>query len=107
MDNPSLILQEIMGTYYPNFLEIYVNTDKAVVLHKLSKKELGTFFHEWIHFIQDITTSFGCYNAYVYFESFLSLGKKAMEEKDGISGSVSLDNSTNVFTNSYLLNNGW
>lgn len=46
MDNPSLILQEIMGTYYPNFLEIYVNTDKAVVLHKLSKKELGTFFHE-------------------------------------------------------------
>lgn len=81
MDNPSLKLQEIMGTYYPNFLEIYVNTDKAVVLHKLSKKELGTFFHEWIHFIQDITTSFGCYNAYVYFESFLSLGKKAMEER--------------------------
>ncbi len=107
MGNPSLKLQEIMGTYYPNFLEIYVNTDKAVVLHKLSKKELGTFFHEWIHFIQDITTSFGCYNAYVYFESFLSLGKKAMEEKDGISGSVSLDNSTNVFTNRYLLNNGW
>ena len=30
-----------------------------------------------------------------------------MEEKDGISGSVSLDNSTNVFTNRYLLNNGW
>ena len=107
MDNPSLILQEIMGTYYPNFLEIYVNTNKAVVLHKLSKKELATFFHEWIHFIQDITTSFGCYNAYVYFESFLSLDKKAMEEKDGISGSVSLDNSTNVFTNRYLLNNGW
>ena len=26
MDNPSLILQEIMGTYYPNFLEIYVST---------------------------------------------------------------------------------
>lgn len=41
MDNPSLKLQEIMGTYYPNFLEIYVNTDKAVVLHKLSKKRVG------------------------------------------------------------------
>lgn len=30
-----------------------------------------------------------------------------MKEKDGISGSVSLDNSTNVFTNRNLLNNGW
>ena len=52
-------LQEIMGTYYPRFLEMYINTDKLVELPKLSRLELGTFFHEWIHFIQDLTTAYG------------------------------------------------
>lgn len=100
-------LQAIMGTYYPHFLEMYINTDKLVVLPRLSKSELGTFFHEWIHFIQDLTTAYGCYNAYVYFEWFLSVGHKAISLNKEIEAPVLLDNQENVFSNLYLRKAGW
>lgn len=74
-----------MGSYFPHFLEMYINTKKIVDLNVLDEMELSTFFHEWIHFIQDLTTSFGCYNAYVYFEKLFSMGKKAMQGGEEIS----------------------
>lgn len=52
---------------------MYTNTDEQVDITILEESELGTFLHEWIHFIQDLATSFGCYNAYVFFETFLEL----------------------------------
>ncbi|MDO5526729.1 MAG: hypothetical protein Q4F85_11675 [Prevotella sp.] len=85
MESKPLKLQETMGSYFPHFLEMYINTKKIVDLNVLDEMELSTFFHEWIHFIQDLTTSFGCYNAYVYFEKLFSMGKKAMQGGEEIS----------------------
>ena len=107
MDNTKYELQEIMGTYYPHFLEMYINTNKLVELPKLSRSELGTFFHEWIHFIQDLTTAYGCYSAYVYFELFLSIGQKAVSQDKEIEDPIQIDNQCNVLSNLYLQHVGW
>lgn len=107
MDAKSFELLETLGSYSPTYLEMYINTDKQVDITALEESELATFFHEWIHFIQDLTTSFGCYNAYVFFEAFLSRGAKAIREGKEIEPPVRLDNSQNVFTNCYLKEVGW
>ncbi|SEW16630.1 hypothetical protein [Chitinophaga arvensicola] len=48
------------GRYLTSFLEIYVDTDQS--LHNLALLEpgpQGTYFHEYFHFIQDVTTCSG------------------------------------------------
>ena len=42
--------------------------DSSAVLYNLSKQNLASFIHEYIHFLQDITTYWGLNNAYVYSE---------------------------------------
>lgn len=108
MNNKGLVYNVTMGSYYPTFLEMYLNTDKVFDLNDLNYEELSTFFHEWIHFLQDLTTSFGCYNAYVFFEHLLSMGHKVMDMGVGeIVPPVQIDNSKNVYTNYYLNKIGW
>lgn len=107
MESKPLKLQETMGSYFPHFLEMYINTEKIADLNVLDEMELSTFFHEWIHFIQDLTTSFGCYNAYVYFEKLFSMGKKAMQGGEEISVPITIDNNDNVLTNEYINRAGW
>lgn len=107
MESKPLELQEMMGSYFPSFLEMYINTGKIVDLNVLDEMELSTFFHEWIHFIQDLTTSFGCYNAYVYFEELFSMGKKAVQSGSEMSIPIAIDNRNNVITNRYINMAGW
>src|SRR5690554_6833693 len=61
MDNK---LETTRGYYNPSFLKLTVNADCDLSdLNRLSKAHLSTFFHEYIHFIQDLTTTFGVTNA--------------------------------------------
>lgn len=46
MESKPLKLQETMGSYFPHFLEMYINTKKIVDLNVLDEMELSTFFHE-------------------------------------------------------------
>lgn len=58
-----------LGYYVPGFFEIFVATDKEdMSLTNFDDKELGTFFHEYIHFLQDITTFYGLNNIYAFTE---------------------------------------
>lgn len=65
------LLRENSNSYMPAFF--YMNLkfpfyDSPVVLYNLPKSDLAAFVHEYVHFIQDITTYWGLNNAYVYSE---------------------------------------
>lgn len=48
-----------IGEYIPAFFEMKINIDKELDLNKFNDTELSIFFHEYIHFLQDITTLYG------------------------------------------------
>lgn len=64
MDNELL---DDFGSYMPGyyFLKLNCKLDKNAGLKGAGLKERFTFIHEYIHYLQDITT-FGGYNQYVY-----------------------------------------
>jgi len=48
------------GDYLPSFFEIYIDTDENLnSLAELSPHTQGLYHHEYCHFIQDVTTTFG------------------------------------------------
>lgn len=100
-------LDELKGCYYPTFLELYINTDKELDLNNLSKNEMGTFCHEWIHFLQDVTTGSGCNNSYVFFEHFLACAKKIKDGGVEFLPPVNVGNDFNVETNKELNYIAW
>ncbi|MFK5889837.1 MAG: hypothetical protein QM486_03795 [Flavobacteriaceae bacterium] len=56
----------LRGYYTPSFYKLVVNTSFDLTdLNELEKQPqpFSTFFHEYLHFIQDISTSFGLMNA--------------------------------------------
>lgn len=57
-----------LGTYLPSYFEITVNTSESLNnIYLLPEKERGAYYHEYLHFLQDTTTTFGLlktWNAY-------------------------------------------
>lgn len=58
------------GSYTPGFFQMKLsflfNTNE---LSSLSLQDLGTFAHEYIHFLQNTSTPFGLWQAMVYYQS--------------------------------------
>lgn len=59
-------LKTILGYYTPAFFHINVSTNKS--FKQFSDKDFSVFLHEYIHFIQDVTSIYGLNNMYVYSE---------------------------------------
>lgn len=57
-----------LGSYNFAFFKMKVNIDGDINLNTLSPKDFSVFLHEYIHFIQDFTTTSGCRRIYVYGE---------------------------------------
>jgi len=52
-----------MGYYLPSFFSIHLNTKSSLDdLNTLPIEDRSTFVHEYVHFLQDITTTFGLTN---------------------------------------------
>lgn len=62
----SLRLNTDLGYYTPAFFHIKVNTN--TLMGSFSDKDFSVFLHEYIHFLQDVTTIYGLNNMYVYSE---------------------------------------
>lgn len=101
-------LHEECGSYLPGFfrmkLEFPFNKSR-LALDNLSKRNQASFFHEYIHFLQDITTSWGLNNTYVYSE-YIHLACNVIYEQP--KGEVHLPikvhfDRTNVAANRWLL----
>ena len=56
------------GEYYPAFFEMKLKIDGDLDLNNCSDMDFALFFHEYIHFLQDITTSYGLTRCYSYGE---------------------------------------
>lgn len=95
-------LNKELGCYIPSFFEMHVDTDKDdLTPNKLPLKDATVLFHEYIHFLQDISTYYGLRNIYIYGEYFrsvvnriISSGKKAFSVPYQIT-----DNKDNVLLN--------
>lgn len=64
-------LRRVLGGYEPAFFRIELEFPFYNAMHSilnLAPKDLSVFVHEYIHFIQDISTFSGLNNAYVYSE---------------------------------------
>ena len=46
------------GEYYPAFFEMGLKVDHMIDLNTCANAEFALFFHEYIHFLQDITTTY-------------------------------------------------
>lgn len=57
--NKDEILAELRGSYKTGIFYIYLNGYYDEDLSKMSQKDLGTFFHEYVHFVQNICTMWG------------------------------------------------
>ncbi|WP_146090639.1 hypothetical protein [Aureitalea marina] len=74
---------EIRGFYRPHFLSIFINGEFDVDLEKMSQKDLGTFVHEYTHYLQNISTVFGLRNS-VYFFRYLFEVKQFVHQNQSI-----------------------
>ena len=60
------ILSTTLGYYTPAFF--HINISKNHSFEKFSNEDFSVFLHEYIHFIQDVTTIYGLNNMYVQSE---------------------------------------
>jgi hypothetical protein len=96
---------ETLGYYEPGFMHLRVNTDYDIRdLNKIFKdekykKEASTFLHEYIHFLQDITTTTGLTLGDFYVDFIKDFNWKIRRDKNnGFNVPVSIDNEFNSQT---------
>ena len=74
---------------YNNVLGFYTQTSFRIHLYNnvtfnyMSKDDYSVLAHEYIHFLQDITTSYGAFNAYVISEYFKSVAESIRNSPNG------------------------
>lgn len=57
------ILNRVLGLYMPTFLKMHIDTNGSLEnLGNLSERDESIFAHEYIHFLQDISTYYGLAN---------------------------------------------
>ena len=62
-------LHEECGSYLPGFFRMKLEfpfNESRLALSNLSKRNQASFFHEYIHFLQDLTSFWALNNTYVY-----------------------------------------
>ena len=72
------------GEYYPAFFEMKLKIDEMIDLNTCSDMDFALFFHEYIHFLQDVTTSYGLTRCYSYGEYIQSVVNDIRNKPKGI-----------------------
>ncbi|MBY0425661.1 MAG: hypothetical protein K2Q22_08505 [Cytophagales bacterium] len=97
---------ESIGYYEPGFIHLRINTDQSLSdINKLKEdpstiKYFSNFFHEYIHFLQDLTTTHGLLNFINAIEYLRNSNKVVLEKAEKIFDvPLKLDNTYNIFTN--------
>ena len=74
---------------YSNLLGFYVQTcfrihiDTNITFRYMSDRDYSVLAHEYIHFLQDISTTYGAYNAYAISEFMKSVAEAIRMSPDG------------------------
>lgn len=94
------ILKTTLGYYIPTFFEMHVSTyDDDMVINRMTDRDATVLFHEYIHFLQDITTFYGLNNLYVQSEYFHSVVNRIKENQQFHVPFMIEDNNDNVLLN--------
>jgi len=72
------------GIYNTNFFSIFIDGQFDAKLENLNKQDLGTFAHEYLHFIQNLTTLYGLKYGIFHFQRLGEL-KRFLESSSEIS----------------------
>ncbi|MBR09447.1 MAG: hypothetical protein CMP48_17400 [Rickettsiales bacterium] len=95
---------ETLGYYEPGFLHLRINTDDDLVdLNELARKQpevFSTFLHEYIHFLQDLTTTSGLMNSNLSIHFLQELTNEVRLSQDSkFSVPIGLSNANNLQVN--------
>ena len=94
------ILKTTLGYYIPTFFEMHVSTyDDDMVINRMTDRDATVLFHEYIHFLQDITTFYGLNNLYVQSEYFHSVVNRIKGNQQFHVPFMIEDNNDNVLLN--------
>ncbi|MBQ3600431.1 MAG: hypothetical protein II992_04410 [Lachnospiraceae bacterium] len=86
-------LYDLYGEYIPGFFKISINKElhEGIAWNDFNEEEKATLVHEYIHFLQDISTTRGI-NNFLYVANILQLNfAKAYEMKDCIDLPIDLE----------------
>lgn len=90
------------GSYIPGFFVLKLDTKNQIPpVKEMDKNTLDVFFHEYVHYLQDVTTAIGYQNLYTineYVRSVINRIYKIPEKKFQIPFIIG-DNSDNVLAN--------
>ena len=53
------------------FFEMKLATNDPIDVNNMSRDQWSTFLHEYIHFLQDVTTTYGLYHIYAVLKRHL------------------------------------
>jgi hypothetical protein len=80
-----MTFDEIRGIYMPSYFSIRLNTYESLhSLKNVDEKFISTYFHEYFHYLQDLTTSFGLSSAWNTYDRTIRLIRHAQEVKGDI-----------------------
>lgn len=71
--NEQDVLKAITGSCQPGFLQIKLTHSFDGSLVGFSQKDLGTFLHEYVHFLQNISTPWGLYMSMVQYQTLANI----------------------------------
>lgn len=74
----------LRGMYKPSFFYIFLNGDFDKNYSNMSDKDMGTFVHEYVHYLQNITTLFGQNNS-ILFLNYIYEFRNHIATHEGIS----------------------
>jgi hypothetical protein len=64
-------LNDIRGSYQPGFMQIRLKESYNGNLEELSTSDLGTFLHEYIHYLQNVSTPWGLFSSMVMYNKMV------------------------------------
>lgn len=70
------------GKYETNHFHIYCKDKVTIPLADMQEKTKGTFMHEYLHYIQHITTVYGLYVSNLYNQLFLECLRYCKEDEE-------------------------
>lgn len=100
-------LLELRGCYSTSFYSIYLNGTYKPDISQMTRKDQGTLLHEYIHFIQNVSTVWGMYfSMYIYNVMYQTLHTLAVQQEITIPIDVTLNALTNATSNELNLTFG-
>lgn len=73
IDSDAIILEDIVGVYTPAFMQIRLTFPFDGDFTHLERSQKGTLLHEYIHYLQNISTPFGLYESLLQYREMADM----------------------------------